>query len=90
MIMHRITTVLIISGLGAATIWSLILPPVKEIDFKSDSQQMKVMEKENQKMNRAETKTQTMNEIETETKLIEDNEGQVENTIEVISKFLFL
>lgn len=38
---------------------------------------------ENQKMNPIETKTQTINKIETETKLVEDNEGQVENPIEV-------
>jgi hypothetical protein len=42
-----------------------------------------VVEMEIQQMNPIKTKTQTINEMETETKLVEDNEGQVENPIEV-------
>ncbi|XP_025411517.1 uncharacterized protein LOC112684297 isoform X2 [Sipha flava] len=69
-----------LGSLGTATIWSLVLPPVKEIE--SEAYQQKVVEMEIQQMNPIKTKTQTINEMETETKLVEDNEGQVENPIE--------
>lgn len=70
--MINTTSIYIIIGLGAATIWSLVLPPVKEIEVKLEAQQMEIMDLE----------TKKMNETETETKPEEAN-GQVENTIKV-------